>query len=315
MTDENSTNTTSGTTSASGGSQLNRNILDGIQIPLFSLTVLFALNYIILILSRRAFRQNKLNWFTMNICLTSAIFCLDMLVMNIERLLNISNNLSCRVQGFFVHMSVCQLMYSHCVAALCRLLAVVYAQKRLFRSIGFALSCIVAGWLVALLTALPYLFIDGFSCHVESKSPALSYYTLMSTLVVPIIIIGASDVRILIHVRQSSRQVQEGHGRNRASNARDIHLLKVLVGTFIVFVVGWTPLFVIQAFGDLSQVPSSIDALTQMLPPLAILLDVMLLIYTNQPVRLYLKEWISRRIGRIPKARVHTVHPTNLQKT
>ncbi|CAF0935225.1 unnamed protein product [Adineta steineri] len=43
-----------------------------IQLSILSLTVILAIAYSTLILIRPAFRKNKLNWFTVNVCLASA---------------------------------------------------------------------------------------------------------------------------------------------------------------------------------------------------------------------------------------------------
>ena len=270
-------------------------ILGIIRVVLFSLTILLAFVYTALIIARPAFRQNKLNWFTVNICLQSALFCILVLLTIGGEALKIYRRMSCRVQGYLYEMLISQVLYSHCVAALCRFLAIVYAAKHLFRSSGFALVCIAFGWLIAPLLACPYLFLDGFQCPSRRHARFLLYYTLLAMVVLPMAIVALCNCRLLCFVRRSSRQVHAEPVRNRALHARDIQLMKVLIGTFAVVVIGWIPLFILQALIGNVSVPRALDVCLRMLPSLSMFFDVCLLIFTNQPVRLYLKEQILRK--------------------
>ncbi|CAF1406519.1 unnamed protein product [Adineta steineri] len=47
---------------------------DIVMLSIFSLTIILAIAYSILIVIRPVFRKNKLNWFTVNVCLASAWF-------------------------------------------------------------------------------------------------------------------------------------------------------------------------------------------------------------------------------------------------
>ncbi|CAF4320766.1 unnamed protein product, partial [Adineta steineri] len=40
-----------------------------IELPFILLTIIFAMFYVILIIIRPTFRRNKLNWFTVNVCI------------------------------------------------------------------------------------------------------------------------------------------------------------------------------------------------------------------------------------------------------
>lgn len=288
-------------------------IPDVIQIVLFSLTIGLALAYTALIIVRPTFRQNKLNWFTVNICLYSASFCIIMLTMTILRVLNISDQFPCRFWGFLIDMAVCQLLYSHCIAAISRLLVVVYSTRRYFRSTSCTWIFIGSGSIVALLAASPHLFLDGFACSSTTQMQLILYYTFVATLLLPITLVAVCNCYILWFVRRSTRQVHTGTNRNRVSHARDIHLMKVLIGTFAVVVIGWSPVFILQTFSGSISVPRALDVCSQMLPALSMLLDVCLLIYTNQPVRLFLKQHILRNPQVAPANPTH-VHPPNTNK-
>ena len=71
--------------------------------------------------------------------------------------------------------------------------------------------------------------------------------------------------------------------------------MKTLIGTFMILVIGWTPVFILETLLDKVTLPSAVSIGIQVLPSVSTLVDVCLLIYTNQPVRLYLKQRILRR--------------------
>ncbi|UJR11062.1 hypothetical protein I4U23_015246 [Adineta vaga] len=266
-----------------------------IQLPILLLSIILAIGYTILILSRPIFRSNKLNWFTINVCLTSAWLCILIFGIQIQQLLNISSRLSCRLQGYLSDMAACQLMYSHCVVAISRLFTIVHANKHFFRSNIYIWICIGCGWLVAFLIALPYLFVDGFACSITTQATFLPYYTLITTLFIPITIVTVCNARIFVFVHQSTRRVHTTGTGYQVSHSRDVFLLKTMIGTFIVFFIGWTPSFVIQMFNKNDSIPRFLDACFQILPSLTILHDVIFLIYMNQPVRSFLKQIIIHR--------------------
>ncbi|CAF0935243.1 unnamed protein product [Adineta steineri] len=68
------------------------------MLSIISVTTVLAIAYSILIVIRPAFRKNKLNWFTVNVCLASAWFSITMIVISIPELFNVSSYLSCRIQ-------------------------------------------------------------------------------------------------------------------------------------------------------------------------------------------------------------------------
>jgi hypothetical protein len=105
-------------------------------------------------------------------------------------------------------MASCQPMYSHCGTAFSQLLTIVYANKHFFRSTLCLLSCVGFGWLFAFLVAFPYLFVNGFACSNSLSATILPRYTLVTTFLLPIIIVALCNGRILLYVRKSSRQVQ-----------------------------------------------------------------------------------------------------------
>lgn len=269
-------------------------VFNPLQIVILSLTIVLAIFYTVLISVRPAFRHNKLNWFTVNLCLASVLLSIVQLLMLIKRMASISSeSFPCRLQGFLVSVCTCHLMYSHVVIGASRYLTIVYASKPVFRTTRFTLVCLACGWLVAIAVAVPFLAIDSFAC--SSRNMFLSYYSLSVTLIVPALLVLLLNIRIFSFVRRSSRRVHgEGSGTG-VSHSRDVQLLKTMIVTYTVFVVGWIPLFLTQTFAEAFPIPKVIDGIFQILPEMSMLCDVTLLIVINQPVRLFLLQTIRRQ--------------------
>ncbi|CAF1050064.1 unnamed protein product [Adineta ricciae] len=274
-------------------------VADMIEIPILSLTILFAIVYTILIFSRPVFRHNKLNWFTVNICISTVLLCINILVMHAEQN-DQSSSIICRVRAFFLLSAVNQLMYSHCVAAISRMLAIVHAKKSFSRSNTCLFICISIGWLLAFLLSSLNLFLDSYTCLQSTSSDFISHYTLVTTLIIPIVIVTVCNGRILRHVRQSTRQLRAQGTQARLAHTRDMYLLKVMIVTFVVFLVGWTPIFLMQIFGMSVDIPRFLTIILHVLPSAAMLHDTLFLIFTNKPVRLFIKQFVIRRRLKFP---------------
>lgn len=287
-----------------------------IQLPILSLTIILAVAYIILVLVRRQFRTNKLNWFIMNVCFTSGFLSCIMLTRSILKITNTSSLIPCRIQGFLQAMPAYQMMYSHAVVAASRVLTIVHSSKHIFRSTTGICSFMGFGWLIALLFAVPYLIVDSFACSNSAQASFLPVYTLSTILIIPVMIVLICNLRIFLFVHRSSQRVHtEGRGNN-VSQARDVRLIKTMIVTFTVFVVGWTPLFLEQTFSESFKISSTGNTIFQVLPPLSMLCDVILLMYTNQPIRLFLWQLIMRRCQVVPnnplvnavQTKAHIIH-------
>ncbi|CAF1050084.1 unnamed protein product [Adineta ricciae] len=274
-------------------------VADVIEIPILSLTILFAIVYTILIFSRPVFRQNKFNWLTVNICISTVLLCINILAMHAKQN-DQSSSINCRVRAFFLLSAVNQLMYSHCVAAVSRMLAIVHAKKSFSRSNTCLFICISIGWLLAFLLSSINLFFDSYTCLQSPSTEFLSYYNLVTTLIIPIVIITVCNSRILRHVRQSTRQLRAQGTQPRLAHTRDMYLLKVMIVTFVVFFFGWTPVFLMQIFGVSVQFPEFLTIILRISPSVAMLHDTLFLIFTNKPVRLFIKQLVIRRRLKVP---------------
>ncbi|CAF3865826.1 unnamed protein product [Adineta steineri] len=103
------------------------------------------------------------------------------------------------------------------------------------------------------------------------------------------------NTRTLMFVRNSTRRVHASNTTGQVSHKRDIVLVKITIGTFITFVVGWTPDFVIHLFNKGGSIPDILNSFLETLVPSAVLHGVIRLIITNQPVCTFLREVIAKR--------------------
>lgn len=296
MSNDSNGNSTSG--SESGGQQTSStgsSVSNYVILPILSLTDVFALIYIITILVRPTLRNNKLNWFTVNVCLTTLLQSTIMLQSTIRQLLGVSSTLSCRLLTYISVVGASQMMYSHAVTSISRFLAIVYANKHIFRSNLCVILFILSGWLIGFTIVIPYFLVDGFGCSSPTAEAFLPYYTLTILLLIPAITVFTSNAIIFIFVSKSSRRVHTEGGRPNAAQARDLRLIKTMILTFAVFFSGWGPLFIEQTFAKSGNIAKAIDTIFQILPPISMFFDVILLIYINQPMRSFLWQLIIRR--------------------
>lgn len=267
----------------------NTDIGNIIQIPLFILLTILASSYIILVLCRKTLRSNKFNWLTINVFFACIFFAFNQVFSSFIGLNNVlDSSISCRTKGFLINMSTCHMMYTHCIATFCRLLTVKYPHKILFRSRYWLLSCIGMSWIIGLLIGLPYLFYDGFTCSSDDGKRFLRIYSSLSTILMPVIIVMICNISIFRLVRQSSKRIRDLTNNDNINqfSKRDMYLCKIILITFSLFVIGWTPLFVEQLFlADHTYIPSGVGILFRLLPPASLLADVILLIYSDVPVR------------------------------
>ncbi|CAF0908669.1 unnamed protein product [Adineta steineri] len=136
-------------------------------------------------------------------------------------------------------------------------------------------------------------------CFSSEETIFLPYYTIIIALFLPITIITICNTRTLLFVRNSTRRVHATGNSGKVSHRRDILLLKITISTFITFLVGWIPSFVVQLFNKTASIPYGLYVFFQISVPSAVLQGVITLISTNQPVRTFLMELVTRRCRRV----------------
>lgn len=281
-------NSTDGDTSAVGTI-----ISNAVQNFLLLLNFVVGVAYILLILIQKKFRSNKLNWLTVNVCLATAVFSFMEFIFTIFRTQNLSV-MSCRLQGFLIAMSVGHMMFSHCISSFNRLLAIRYFHKLLFRSSRWLLVSMAIGWIIGVLISIPYLLYDNFACSPSQSSTFLTFYLCVTVLIIPICIVTICNASIFRYISQISRRVHDvsrNKKNNHISRKRDAQVSKIMLMTFALFVIGWTPIFCLQLFTTSnSQLLANLTTFFLFLLEACLLGNTILLIYANQPVRQLIKE-------------------------
>ena len=135
----------------------------------------------------------------------------------------------------------------------------------------------------------------GFGCLGENQAEFLSYYTIATSVALPMAIVAVCNSGILWFVRRSSLQVHAEAARKNGSHGRELQLMKTQIGTFTILMIGWTLAFIFQTLLQNLTLPIALSICIRTLPSVSMVLDVSLLIYTNQPVRLDLKQRILRQ--------------------
>ncbi len=123
----------------------------------------------------------------------------------------------------------------------------------------------------------------------------VTVYNLVLIVILPLIIIVVLNVIIFLNVHSSSRRVHTTTLPSPAAidrgqqNARDIHLLKHMLFMFVVFIMGWAPIY---TFFVIIQNPFSyylLYALFEILPTLSLIIDILDLFLYNHDIRQYYK--------------------------
>jgi hypothetical protein len=128
----------------------------------------------------------------------------------------------------------------------------------------------------------------------------MRFYALLSIVIFPSILIIIFNALIYWTVTSSSRRVHAistsagAVARPNQQNARDIFLLKHMSFIFVVFIVGWTPVYALQVIQLNAQTPVWLIQFLQILPVLTSIIMVVDLFIYNHELRQYLKEKIVK---------------------
>ena len=131
----------------------------------------------------------------------------------------------------------------------------------------------------------------------------MGFYTLITAIILPMLMNTILNVCIFIHVRRSSRRLQPqgvsavtgGTNQHQARiSRRDIHLLKQMVFTFAMFIIGWTPAFVINTVNVVIFVDFVIAIASVYLSALCLLALMINLLICNREMWQYIVDLIRR---------------------
>ena len=121
-------------------------------------------------------------------------------------------------------------------------------------------------------------------------------------VIVPSCLNGLLNALIFLRVRSSTRRV---HAVTMPwpttlnpvlHHTRDARLLKHMLFNFTIFILGWTPIYVLAVFDTAQTVSPMIYELLRSLPILSSLVNVLDLFWYNHDIRKYLKQrFFARR--------------------
>ena len=268
------------------------------EIVLDTFIFLLAAGYVTLVLARKTFRSNKLNWPTVNIGFTTALFAFVHILFTSAHLTK-SSITSCRLQGFLVDMVANHMMYAYCTSSITRLFVIRYFTKPMFRSSPWLLTNIAICWLTGLSFAIPHLFYDNFKCAHTKISLPFKVYNCITTVILPVLIVTGCNISIFRFIYQVGRRIHVASNNktnnHRISSKRDLRLSKIMLLTFSFCLIGWTPVLLQGLFlSSDHQLPPIVSLIFELLLPISLFGQMILLIYANQPVRQFLKERLTR---------------------
>jgi hypothetical protein len=123
----------------------------------------------------------------------------------------------------------------------------------------------------------------------------ITVYNLVLIVILPLIIIAIFNAIIFLKVRSSSRRIHTtalpstAAIDRRQQNARDVHLLKHMLFMFVVFIIGWAPLYIYLV---IILNPFSyywLYVAFQILAAVSVIIDLLDLFLYNHDIRQYYK--------------------------
>ena len=218
---------------------------------LYATTAFIALLYACVILCIRRFREIN-NIFIVNICLSITMSCVYFTSYFPVALSMDSTSHLCVFYSYLFNLASITIPYSFVAFTVHRFCIVNYHRARLFKKIEWMIICIGSFWIIQLILSLPFITDYDEYCTMKSW---MGFYTFTIAVIIPILINIILDIRIFLIVRRSTRRVQaQNVSTVRCSvrkssiriTRRDISLLKHMIVIFLLFVIGWTPVFLLN---------------------------------------------------------------------
>jgi hypothetical protein len=132
----------------------------------------------------------------------------------------------------------------------------------------------------------------------------INFYSLFIVVILPSFFKIVFNSMIFFFVRSSTRRVHAAATATTSSvantnlqHARDMYLVKHMVFIFIVFLIGWAPVYFESATHFREGIPMWVYFLLQILPVFSLLINILDLFMYNHDLRKYLKEQIFKCLG------------------
>ena len=130
----------------------------------------------------------------------------------------------------------------------------------------------------------------------NSTSNWLGIYNFVVIIILPSIINGIFNTWILFSVRSSTQRVHAAtvtapHAANlQHHNHRDVQLLKHMLDIFVIFIIGWVPIYIVLMLTIDKEMSAWLFQILQILPVISLLLIILDLFLYNHDLRQYLQE-------------------------
>jgi len=136
--------------------------------------------------------------------------------------------------------------------------------------------------------------------QICSLASWMTYYILVITIIIPVLLCAILNLIIYNYVTSSTKRIQPqsrastGHTIEQQGkfNQRDIHLLRHMIIMFLVFVVGWSPIFIVSTVMTTNAVSSLILRIFSLLAELSLLCDIIDLFLYSHNLKIALKRII-----------------------
>jgi hypothetical protein len=108
------------------------------------------------------------------------------------------------------------------------------------------------------------------------------------------------NILIFKYTHQSSRRIQANISSGRIIlNNRDIRVLKHMIIMFVIFLIGWSPIYILVCIDINHIVPLIVYRILSILPALSLLGDIIDLFLFNYQLRSYFRQLFIRRNNRV----------------
>lgn len=211
----------------------------------FSLISLVTSVTIIIIVYRKQSRLNTINHLLIcNTCLASILFCL-VTTTNFCYVIFVQwdkSDISCRWRGYFGYSAVAGLLHSYLIQSLSRfcfsLLPIKYRSLNTFKT---HYILITIQWIVVFLITLPAILTEDITyrylylCWIPTEFKLHSLYSLISTYILPVMIIIIIYISIYYRVRLTERRISI-QNPTLQSQKRDLEVLSnvtIIIGVFL----------------------------------------------------------------------------------
>ncbi|CAF1063607.1 unnamed protein product [Adineta steineri] len=158
--------------------------------------------------------------------------------------------------------------------------------------------CVASQWIIGGLISLPFTFYVSPYCAVPQW---LLFYTVLISIIVPALITLIINLKIFKHVHDSSKRIHQQMTattgtiiirQQPAINRRDLYLLKHMIFMFSMFIIGWTPIFSLEAIDYAYAVSELVYSLLQVFSVISLLVCTIDLLLCNQDLKRFIKDTI-----------------------